>query len=79
MKVRLFPLPLTGSAFSWFSLLPPNSIRGWADLEKQFHKYFFAGNDELKLTDLISVEQQKDNQLWNILKNFVISAADVIV
>jgi hypothetical protein len=56
LKVRFFPLSLTGSAFTWFSSLPLNSIRGWTDLEKQFHDYFFARVSELKLSDLISVE-----------------------
>ena len=28
--VRLFSLSLIGTAFSWFSLLAPNSIRNWA-------------------------------------------------
>jgi len=27
LRVRLFSLSLTGTAFSWFSALPPNSVR----------------------------------------------------
>ena len=38
--------------FTWFSLLPANSIIKWADLEKQFHKYFFIGVREMRLTNL---------------------------
>jgi hypothetical protein len=38
LKIRLFPLLLSRSAFAWFSSLPANSINTWADLEKQFHK-----------------------------------------
>lgn len=34
LRVRLFPLSLSGSAFTWFASLPSNSIHGWADLEK---------------------------------------------
>jgi hypothetical protein len=49
LKVKFFPLSLTGSAFTWFSSLPSNSIKGWADLERQFHDYLFAGISELKL------------------------------
>src|SRR3712207_5421498 len=33
LKVRLFPLSLSGSAFSWFTSLPAGSVRNWADLE----------------------------------------------
>jgi len=29
LRVRLFSLSLTGTVFSWFSSLPPNSVRSW--------------------------------------------------
>nr|ABA98754.1 retrotransposon protein, putative, unclassified [Oryza sativa Japonica Group] len=56
LRVNFFPLSLTGSTFTWFSSLPSNSISGWADLEKKFHEYFFAGIIEMKFSDLISVQ-----------------------
>jgi hypothetical protein len=34
LRVRLFSSSLSGSAFTWFISLPPNSIITWADLEK---------------------------------------------
>ncbi len=34
LRVRLFPLSLSGSAFTWFTSLPYNSVQSWADLEK---------------------------------------------
>jgi hypothetical protein len=40
LRVRLFSSSLSGSAFMLFISLPPNSIITWADLEKQFYKYF---------------------------------------
>jgi hypothetical protein len=49
--VRLFPLSLFGSAFAWFTSLPPNSISGWTNMEKRFPKYFYTRFNELKLTD----------------------------
>jgi hypothetical protein len=58
LMVRLFPLSLFGSTFAWFASLPPNSVNWWADLEKKFHKYFYIGINELKLTDLTSVRQR---------------------
>ena len=70
LKVRFFPLSLTGSAFTWVSSLPSNSIQGWANLEKQFHEYFFARIDELKLSDLISVEQQEGESAIEYIKRF---------
>nr|CAE05596.1 OSJNBa0032N05.25 [Oryza sativa Japonica Group] len=70
LKVRFFPLSLTASAFTWFSSLPSDSIQGWTDLEKQFHDYFFAGIKELKLSDLISVEQQEGESAIEYIKRF---------
>jgi hypothetical protein len=34
-KLRLFPLSLSGAAFTWFISLPSNSIYNWSDLEKK--------------------------------------------
>jgi hypothetical protein len=35
-RVRLFSLSLTGTAFTWYATLPPNSILSWGDLEQNF-------------------------------------------
>jgi len=53
LRVRLFSSSLSGSAFTLFISLPPNSVITWADLEKQFHKYFFSRVHEKKITDLV--------------------------
>jgi hypothetical protein len=63
LRVRLFSSSLSGSAFTWFISLSPNSIITWADLEKQFHKYFFAGVHEKKLTDLVKLRQRNDESV----------------
>jgi hypothetical protein len=68
--VRLFSLSLTGTAFAWFSSLAPNSIDSWNQLEQKFHDHFFSGNYQLKLTDLTSVKQGKDETVSNYLKRF---------
>ena len=38
LVVRMFPLSLTGTAFSWFASLAPGPINSWLDLEKKFHE-----------------------------------------
>src|SRR6185503_3024109 len=58
LRVRLFSLSLSGSAFAWFTTLPANSILYWADLERQFHQFFFSGITELKLTNLTALRQR---------------------
>ena len=69
-KIRLFPLSLAESAFGWFSALPANSIITWADLEEKFHKYFFAGVHELKITDLMAIKQRNDESVSDYLQRF---------
>ena len=39
-RVHLFSLSLTGTAFSWFSSLAPNSVCSWNELEQKFHDHF---------------------------------------
>jgi hypothetical protein len=61
---------LTGTAFAWFSSLAPNSIDSWDQLEQKFHDHFFSGSYQLKLTDLTSVRQNKEESVSNYLKRF---------
>ena len=35
----------------------------WADLEKQFHKYFISGVHEKKITDLVKLKQRNDESV----------------
>ena len=57
LRVRLFSLSLTETAFSWFSSLAPGSILNWNQLERKFHDHFFGGEAEVRLLDLTSVKQ----------------------
>src|SRR4051812_43115900 len=52
LKVRLFPLSLTSTTFSWFASLPHGSILVWSQLEQKFHDHFYSRNNELKLSHL---------------------------
>jgi hypothetical protein len=61
---------LTGTAFAWFSYLAPNSIDSWNQLEQKFHDHFFSWDYKLKLTNLTSVKQGKDDTISNYLKRF---------
>ena len=67
LRVRLFSSSLYGSAFTWFISLPPNSVITWADLEKQFHKYFFSGVHE-KITDLVKLKQRNDESVESFVQ-----------
>jgi hypothetical protein len=67
-KISLFPL--FGIAFAWFSFLAPNSIGSWNQLEQKFHDHLFSEDYQLKLTDLTSVKQGKDETISNYLTRF---------
>jgi hypothetical protein len=74
--VRLFTLSLTGTAFTWYATLPPNSISSWGDLEQKFHDHFFSGDYELDLVDLVPCDRGKTNRLMNISGGFGIQETD---
>ena len=60
MRVYLFSLSLTRTAFSWFSSLAPNSNLNWNQLERKFNDYFFNRENETKLSDLTFVRKGRD-------------------
>jgi len=68
LRVRLFSSSLSGSAFTWFISLPPNSVITWADLEKQFHKYIFSRVHEKKIADLVRLKQCNDESFESIVQ-----------
>ena len=70
LRIRLFPLSLSGSTFAWFTSLPPNSIITWVDLDKPFYKYFFARVHEIKITDLTAIKQRNDEPVTNYIQRF---------
>jgi hypothetical protein len=70
LRVWLFRLSLSGSAFTWFSSLPYGSINSWADLEKQFHSYFYSGVHEMKLSDLTVIKQRHDETVHEYIQRF---------
>jgi hypothetical protein len=70
LKVRLFSLSLTGTAFAWFPSLAPGSIISWDMLERKFHNHFYSGSIQLKLTNLTSVRQGRDETVSAYIKRF---------
>ena len=63
-------MSLSGSAFTWFTTLPANSIIFWADLEKQFHHFFYSGIEEMKLTDLTNLRRRNDESVAAFIQRF---------
>jgi hypothetical protein len=50
MRIRNFPLSLTGITFAWFTSLPRCTVGSWSQLEKQFYEYFRKTNEKMPIT-----------------------------
>uniref|UniRef100_J3MEC9 Uncharacterized protein n=1 Tax=Oryza brachyantha TaxID=4533 RepID=J3MEC9_ORYBR len=70
LKLRLFPLSLSGTAITWFTALPPNSVHTWSQLEEKFHEYFYTGDTELRLAHLTSVKQKYNEPFLDYIRRF---------
>ncbi|XP_051137540.1 uncharacterized protein LOC127255832 [Andrographis paniculata] len=69
-KLQLFSMSLTGPAFSWYTSLPPNSIRTWADMERAFHERFYSPLPEVTISDLTNLRQRGDEFVKQFLERF---------
>jgi hypothetical protein len=58
LRLKLFPLSLSDTTFTWFTYLAPNSIFTWAELEQKIHEYFYSGDTEFRLSHLTTIKQK---------------------
>jgi hypothetical protein len=56
LKLRIFLLSLSGTTFTWFTSLAPNSIFTWAQLEQKFCEYFYFVDTKLRLSHLTAIK-----------------------
>jgi hypothetical protein len=70
LKLRMFPLSLSSTAFTWFTSLAPNSIFTWAQLEQKFHEYFYSGNTELRSSHLTTIKQKHNEPVTDYIRRF---------
>jgi hypothetical protein len=66
----MFFLSLSGTAFTWFTSLAPNSIFSWAQLEQKFHEYFYFDDTELRLSHLTAIKQKHDEPIADYIRRF---------
>jgi len=62
IRLRLFPLSLTGAATTWLSELPKSFITSWKELVTAFHNRFFPPSKMMKLRDDIQNFKQKASE-----------------
>jgi hypothetical protein len=70
IRIRYFPLSLTGPTFIWFASLPAQSICSWKDLEQKFHAHYFISSSEKKLIDLTTLRQRHNETPMEFLRRF---------
>jgi hypothetical protein len=70
LKLRMFPLSLSGTAFTWFTSLAPNSIFNWAEIEQKNHEYFYSGDTELRLSHLTAIKQKHNEPTAYYIRRF---------
>jgi hypothetical protein len=70
LKLRMFPLSLSGAAFTWFTSLAPNSIFTWAQLEQKFYEYFYSSDTELRLSHLTAIKQEHNEHVTEYIRRF---------
>jgi hypothetical protein len=70
LKLRMFPLSLSGTAFTWFTSFAPNSIFTWAQLEQKFHEYFYSDDTELRLSHLTVIKQKHNEFAIDYIRRF---------
>ncbi|KAK1694399.1 hypothetical protein QYE76_011096 [Lolium multiflorum] len=61
---------LTGSAFGWYTSLPPDSIRTWKQLEEQFHMQYHSEASEAGIADLAQVRQKRGETVSEYVQRF---------
>jgi hypothetical protein len=66
----MFPLSLSGTVFTWFTSLAPNSIFTWAQLEQRFHEYFYSSDTELRLSHLTIIKQKHNEPTIDYIRRF---------
>jgi hypothetical protein len=70
LRVRFFSQSLTGPAFGWYTLLGPDSIRTWKQLEEQFHIQYHSEAAEAGIADLAQVRQKHGETVAEYIRCF---------
>jgi hypothetical protein len=70
LKLRMFTLSLSGTAFTWFTSLATNSIFTLTQLEQKFHEYFYSDDIELRLSHLTATKQKHNEFVADYIRRF---------
>ncbi|XP_050890319.1 uncharacterized protein LOC127095712 [Lathyrus oleraceus] len=76
LRLKFFPSSLTKNAFTWFTILPQNSIHSWNQLERMFHEQFYMGQTKISLKEFASVRQKFTEPIDDYLNRFRLLKAE---
>ncbi|KAK4721330.1 hypothetical protein R3W88_011563 [Solanum pinnatisectum] len=75
LRLRVFPLSLTGDVVVWFSKLPYNSIHTWHELHKVFMAKYFPLSKKMnhkdKLNNFVALLGEFVSSSWNRFTAFI--------
>lgn len=69
-KMRLFGNSLVGLASQSYSMLPPDSIANWEQMEMAFHEQFYRVEPEMIINDLVEVKQYEYESTEEFMMRF---------
>ena len=70
LRMKCFPNSLTKNVITWFTMLPPQSVQIWIQLEKNFHEQFHTGQSKISLIELSSFKQKSIESIDQYLNKF---------
>lgn len=70
LRIRYFPSSLAKNAFTWFTILPANSIHVWTRLERLFHEQFYMGQSKTSLKELASIKRKFSEPIHDYVNRF---------
>ncbi|XP_050897134.1 uncharacterized protein LOC127103950 [Lathyrus oleraceus] len=75
LRIQYFPSSLKKNAFTWFTMLPANSIHDWTRLERLFHEQFYMGQSKISLKELAIVKRKFSERIDDYLNRFCLLKA----
>lgn len=67
---KIFASTLRGPVFTWFMRLPPETIKVWTDVEREFLGHFFDDDAKISVNSLLTTKQKEDKTVESFVECF---------
>ena len=68
--LREFSKSLCDRAYTWYTTLPPGSVRSWDDMVEMFCRKYFQMEEKITLVNLHSTKQRNGEDLLGYIHRF---------